>query len=66
MFNYDPTIHNVVAVDKAGYLSCKAPANANVYGTGNDQVKLPRGRSYFICNLPSHCHSGMKIAVNAV
>ncbi|XP_060673717.1 basic blue protein-like [Ziziphus jujuba] len=66
IFNYDSTIHNVVAVDKAGYVNCKAPANANVYATGKDQVKLPRGQSYFICNLPGHCDSGMKIAVNAV
>ncbi|KAA0058846.1 basic blue protein-like [Cucumis melo var. makuwa] len=65
-FNYDSSIHNVVVVNKAGYASCKTPGGAKVYNTGSDQIKLPKGQSYFICNFPGHCEAGMKIAVNAL
>lgn len=65
-FNYDPTIHNVVVVNQAGYTNCKTPAGAKVYKSGSDQIKLAKGQSYFICNFPGHCEAGMKIAVNAL
>ncbi|XAR53122.1 hypothetical protein NMG60_11021535 [Bertholletia excelsa] len=65
VFNYSPAAHNVVAVNKAGYNSCKAPAGAKVYSSGKDQIKLVKGQNFFICTLPGHCQSGMKIAVNA-
>uniref|UniRef100_A0A2N9FFS4 Basic blue protein n=1 Tax=Fagus sylvatica TaxID=28930 RepID=A0A2N9FFS4_FAGSY len=60
IFNYDSTTHNVVAVDRAGYSSCTAPAGAKVYNTGKDQIKLGKGQNYFICNFSGHCASGMK------
>ncbi|KAJ7965445.1 Basic blue protein-like [Quillaja saponaria] len=66
IFNYDPTIHNVVAVNKNGYNSCTSPAGAKVFKSGKDQVKLGRGQNYFICSNAGHCDSGMKIAINAV
>ncbi|CAI0395852.1 unnamed protein product [Linum tenue] len=65
VFKYDPTVHNVVAVDKGGYGSCRTPAGARVYKTGKDLIQLKKGFNYFICNFPGHCESGMKIAVNA-
>ncbi|OWM84924.1 hypothetical protein CDL15_Pgr027711 [Punica granatum] len=65
VFNYNPTRHNVVAVPKGSYDSCKTPRGAKVYQTGNDKIKLVRGQNYFICNFPGHCESGMKIAITA-
>ncbi|KAI4296268.1 hypothetical protein L6164_036241 [Bauhinia variegata] len=65
VFNYAPGAHNVVAVNKAGYNSCKTPRGAKVFKSGKDQIKLARGQNYFICNFPGHCESAMKIAVNA-
>ncbi|XP_022983409.1 basic blue protein-like [Cucurbita maxima] len=65
VFNYSPAAHNVVAVSRAGYSGCVAPRGSKVFGTGKDQIKLVKGQNYFICSLPGHCQSGMKIAVNA-
>uniref|UniRef100_A0A6N2MI56 Basic blue protein n=1 Tax=Salix viminalis TaxID=40686 RepID=A0A6N2MI56_SALVM len=65
VFTYDPTIHNVVAVNRGGYSSCITPAGARVYKSGNDQIKLSKGQNFFICNVAGHCESGMKIAINA-
>uniref|UniRef100_A0A6N2MK95 Phytocyanin domain-containing protein n=1 Tax=Salix viminalis TaxID=40686 RepID=A0A6N2MK95_SALVM len=65
LFTYDPTIHNVVAVNRGGYSSCITPAGARVYKSGNDQIKLSKGQNFFICNVAEHCESGMKIAINA-
>ncbi|KAM7474634.1 hypothetical protein LguiB_021877 [Lonicera macranthoides] len=66
VFNYNPTYHNVVAVDYAGYNNCKTPKGAKIYKSGKDQIKLVKGKNFFICNFPGHCESGMKIAINAV
>ncbi|OMO70730.1 Plastocyanin-like protein [Corchorus olitorius] len=66
VFNYDATIHNVVAVNRGGYTGCTTPAGAKVYSSGKDQVKLAKGLNFFICNTAGHCESGMKIAINAV
>ncbi|KAL1309797.1 hypothetical protein HN51_052510 [Arachis hypogaea] len=65
VFNYDSSTHNVVAVDRSGYSSCRTPRGAKVFRSGKDQIKIARGANYFICNVPGHCESGMKIAVNA-
>ncbi|CAK9151192.1 unnamed protein product [Ilex paraguariensis] len=65
VFNYKPSSHNVVAVNKGGYGACTTPRGAKVYGTGKDQIKLVKGQNYFICNFPGHCQSGMKIAITA-
>ncbi|XVF37069.1 hypothetical protein REPUB_Repub19eG0113800 [Reevesia pubescens] len=66
VFNYDATIHNVVAVNRGGYTGCITPAGAKVFKSGKDQVKLAKGLNFFICNTAGHCESGMKIAINAV
>ncbi|KAK4438269.1 Chemocyanin [Sesamum alatum] len=66
VFNYNSGIHNVVAVNKAGYQGCTTPSGAKVYQTGNDQIKLRKGPNFFICTIPGHCQAGMKIAVTAV
>ncbi|GAU37420.1 hypothetical protein TSUD_395390 [Trifolium subterraneum] len=66
IFNYDSTTHNVVAVDKSGHSSCKATGGAKVFSSGKDQIRLARGQNYFICSVPGHCQSGMKVSINAV
>ncbi|KAL2254363.1 basic blue protein-like [Sesamum indicum] len=66
VFNYSPTAHNVVAVNKGGYQGCASPRGAKLYTTGKDQIKLAKGQNFFICNFPGHCQAGMKIAVTAV
>ncbi|GMI87975.1 plantacyanin [Hibiscus trionum] len=65
VFNYIPSIHNVVAVNRAGYSSCKAPKGGKVFRSGKDQIKLRKGQNFFICNYIGHCQAGMKIAVIA-
>ncbi|GLU16614.1 hypothetical protein SLE2022_330400 [Rubroshorea leprosula] len=65
VFNYNSSIHDVVAVNRGGYSSCSTPAGAKVYRSGKDQIKLAKGPNYFICNVAGHCESGMKIAVIA-
>ncbi|CAK9318091.1 unnamed protein product [Citrullus colocynthis] len=66
VFNYSPVAHNVVAVNKVGYNRCISPRGSKVFQTGNDQIKLVKGQNFFICNLPGHCQSGMKIAITAI
>ncbi|XVF45737.1 hypothetical protein PTKIN_Ptkin02bG0230400 [Pterospermum kingtungense] len=65
VFNYNPSIHNVVAVNRAGYSSCSTPRGAKVYQSGKDRIKLAKGQNFFICNFPGHCQAGMKIAATA-
>jgi Plastocyanin-like domain len=65
VFKYNPSVHNVVAVNGAGYKGCKASGGTKVYKTGNDRITLARGRNFFICSIAGHCQSGMKIAVTA-
>lgn len=65
VFKYDPSRHNVVAVNSGGYNACTTPRGSKVYQTGNDQIKLAKGQNYFICSFPGHCEGGMKIAISA-
>ncbi|KAK1314914.1 hypothetical protein QJS10_CPA06g01847 [Acorus calamus] len=65
VFKYNRSVHNVVGVDGRSYSSCATPRGAKTYNSGNDRIKLARGTNYFICNIPGHCQSGMKIAVTA-
>ncbi|XP_054799353.1 basic blue protein-like [Prosopis cineraria] len=65
VFNYDATMHNVVALNRNGYKSCSAPAGARVLSSGKDQIRLAHGQNYFICGNPGHCQSGMRLAINA-
>ncbi|GMI87973.1 hypothetical protein HRI_002466600 [Hibiscus trionum] len=49
----------------ARYSSRKAPKGAKVFRSGKDQIKLRKGKNFFICNYIGHCQAGMKIAVIA-
>ncbi|MFS7985845.1 putative Blue (type 1) copper binding protein [Helianthus anomalus] len=66
VFNYQKGAHNVVAVNKAGYVGCSTTRrNAKVYTSGKDQIRLVKGLNSFICSLPGHCGAGMKIQISA-
>ncbi|CAD5185716.1 unnamed protein product [Musa acuminata subsp. malaccensis] len=65
VFKYNPLVHNVVAVNAAGYNGCSTPRGSRVLTSGKDRVTLARGRNYFICNSVGHCQSGMKMAIVA-
>ncbi|CAN6478513.1 unnamed protein product [Victoria cruziana] len=66
IFSYNPTFHNVVAVNPAGYRSCAAPTGSRILTSGSDRVTLTRGLNSFICSYAGHCQAGMKIQVNAI
>ncbi|CAJ1946753.1 unnamed protein product [Sphenostylis stenocarpa] len=67
VFNYKPSVHNVVAVDEEGYKTCKASKNAVVYETGHDRIQLPEGGdSFFISTVASDCQRGMRIEASYV
>ncbi|XP_065871284.1 basic blue protein [Euphorbia lathyris] len=66
VFNYSPAAHNVVAVNRGGYTSCKAQKGAKVYKSGKDRIKLVKGPNFFICTFAAHCQAGMQIAINAI
>uniref|UniRef100_A0A251TAX8 Putative cupredoxin n=1 Tax=Helianthus annuus TaxID=4232 RepID=A0A251TAX8_HELAN len=41
VFNYQKGAHNVVVVNKAGYVGCSTtPRNAKVYTSGKDKIRL--------------------------
>ncbi|CAM8877744.1 unnamed protein product [Rhodiola kirilowii] len=65
VFNYNPAVHNVVPVNRAGYSRCSAPPRARAFASGKDKIKLMKGQNYFICSIAGHCDSGMKIVINA-
>ncbi|PON60791.1 Phytocyanin domain containing protein [Trema orientale] len=65
VFNYDPSLHNVAVVDSNGYKSCASTSSSQAYSSGKDKLKLSKGPNYFICSVPGHCDSGLKLAVNA-
>ncbi|PON74501.1 Phytocyanin domain containing protein [Parasponia andersonii] len=65
IFKYSPKLHNVVVVDKKNYAKCKTPPRAKVYRSGKNKITLVKGLNNFICNMPGHCESGMKISIIA-
>ncbi|XP_015697646.1 basic blue protein-like [Oryza brachyantha] len=67
VFNYQPGVHNVVAVSAAEYRSWKVRDSADAAATaaGSARLDLKKGANYFICGLPGHCAAGMKLRVVA-
>lgn len=64
VFNYNPSVHNLVVVNAGAYRSCST-AGSSPLTSGSDKVTLTRGANYFICGAPGHCTAGMKMAVIA-
>ncbi|KAF0897041.1 hypothetical protein E2562_031774 [Oryza meyeriana var. granulata] len=67
VFNYQPGVHNAVAVSAAEYRSCKVRNSADSAATaaGSAKLDLKKGVNYFICGVPGHCAAGMKLRVVA-
>ncbi|XP_019163673.1 PREDICTED: chemocyanin-like [Ipomoea nil] len=63
IFNYDPSVHNVVIVSKENYNSCTI--SGTILNSGHDNVTLTSGTNYFICGAEGHCKGGMKMAITA-
>ncbi|BAU01036.1 hypothetical protein LR48_Vigan10g274600 [Vigna angularis] len=67
VFNYNPSVHNVVFVDEIGYKTCtvpKDPRYSRVYRTGHDHIQLPDfGPIHFISSVKDDCKRGIKIEI---
>ncbi|XP_060217188.1 basic blue protein-like [Lycium barbarum] len=61
-FKYKIGMHNVVIVNKVGFNSCNA-TGGEVLSSGDDQVLVPKGTTYFICSIGDHCANGVKVAI---
>ncbi|KAF2319747.1 hypothetical protein GH714_018488 [Hevea brasiliensis] len=55
VFNYDADSYDVVVVDQRGHDTCTVTANAKVFDSGHDQIKLVFGANYFITSNPEDC-----------
>ncbi|NP_001234435.1 plantacyanin precursor [Solanum lycopersicum] len=63
-FKYKVDEHNVVKVSQEEYDSCKT-SGGQVFNSGDDQIPLEKGTSYFICTFGPHCSEGVKAAITA-
>ncbi|KAK8940620.1 hypothetical protein KSP39_PZI010181 [Platanthera zijinensis] len=65
VFSYSPALHNVLEVTKANFDSCTTAGPIKTHSSGNDVIPLSSpGNRYFICGVPTHCASGMKLDVD--
>ncbi|WOK96452.1 hypothetical protein Cni_G05159 [Canna indica] len=66
-FKYASGQHDVLEVSSSAYSSCSA-SNPISTGTGGSIVITLKtaGKKYFICGIPGHCASGMKVAIDVV
>lgn len=66
VFSYVRTDHTVTKVSRSEYDACSgsdAMTEDNTSGLTTVTLATP-GMHYFICIVPEHCASGMKLAVN--
>ncbi|CAN8247704.1 unnamed protein product [Cochlearia groenlandica] len=67
VFAYPAAFHDVVEVTKPEFDSCQAVKPLITFANGNSIVPLTSpGKRYFICGMPGHCSTGMKLEVNVV
>lgn len=65
VFNYDPSLHNVVSVDLDSYDTGTLGESPKIYESGNDRVVLEKGNSFFFSSKGRDCDNKMKIEVQA-
>lgn len=66
VFNYNPSLHNLVVEGTIGYDTCTVSRSATIYQTGNDSIELAKvGAFDFISSLNKDCDNGMKLEVIA-
>ncbi|XP_044946684.1 blue copper protein-like [Hordeum vulgare subsp. vulgare] len=64
VFSYASKVHTVTEVSQSGYTSCSGTNALANDDSGATTVPLKTaGTHYYICNVPGHCASGMKLAV---
>uniref|UniRef100_A0A453L115 Phytocyanin domain-containing protein n=4 Tax=Triticinae TaxID=1648030 RepID=A0A453L115_AEGTS len=64
VFNYTSKAHTVTEVNKSGYDACSGGNSLSNDDSGATTITLTTpGVHYFICDVPGHCASGMKLAV---
>ncbi|XP_020148025.1 mavicyanin [Aegilops tauschii subsp. strangulata] len=64
VFSYASKVHTVTEVSQGGYTSCSGSNALANDDSGATTVTLATpGTHYYICNIPGHCASGMKLAV---
>ncbi|KAI3668168.1 hypothetical protein L6452_43245 [Arctium lappa] len=67
LFNYNPTNHNVMQVNRVGFESCNITVSGKAYESGNDSFTITApGHYYFICSFPGHCDAGQKLEVRVL
>lgn len=65
VFNYNPQLHNVRQVNMNDYNACMVNNPIASYNSGSDSITLdtPGANYYFVCGIPLHCASGMKLHI---
>jgi hypothetical protein len=61
--------HNVLEVGGADFRACNPQANRlyRLWNAGDDVVRLDKAeRRWFICGVPGHCDTSMKLLVNVL
>lgn len=62
VFEYNPTFHNVLQVNRSDFHSCDATSPIATYTTGNDSIVINSpGHYYYICGFVGHCQAGQKV-----
>ncbi|BAF25345.1 Os09g0469300 [Oryza sativa Japonica Group] len=65
VFNYQARAHTVTEVSQTNFDSCNGNSPLSNDNGGSTTIRLSYpGMHYFICTIPGHCSSGMKLAVN--
>ena len=65
VFNYQARAHTVTEVSQTNFDSCNGNSPLSNDNGGSTTIRLSSpGMHYFICTIPGHCSSGMKLAVN--
>ncbi|KAI4378291.1 hypothetical protein MLD38_015788 [Melastoma candidum] len=66
VFQYS-TGHDVSEVTKEDYDSCQSTSPIQTFIGGSTVIPLTSpGKRYFICSVPGHCSTGMKLEVNTL
>ncbi|XBI81798.1 hypothetical protein VPH35_090628 [Triticum aestivum] len=64
VFNYTRKAHTVTEVNDSDYSACSGANSLSNDDSGATTVTLKMaGVHYFICDIPGHCPSGMKLTV---
>ncbi|CAN0841695.1 Blue copper protein 1b [Linum grandiflorum] len=65
VFNYSPTMHNVMKVNGTDFQACTKPlAGPPPLTSGKDEIPLlTSGKKWYICGAEGHCIVGQKLVI---